>query len=144
MRKTLILVACIILTGNLFAETVKLGPFKMTEIKKKEQKVKMKNVVIKEIKDNIIYLEDGKIKLENSVNDLTLSNPDFMVDFTGNSKKVREIKFPILADIEAIVMIGASEIPYGNVKKVLKIVIKVQGDKEVKKAVKELKEIEKK
>ncbi len=144
MIKTLILIAGIFLTGNLFAETIELGPFKMTKIEEKEEKVKIENIVIKEVKDNIIYLEEGEIKLENSVNDLTSSNPNFIVDFAGYSKKIHEIKFPALADIEAIKMIAPSEIPYGNVKKVLKIVIKAQGDIEVEKAMKEQKKAEEK
>lgn len=134
--KRMILSIFLICTVSLLAEekTIKLGPFIMKKVKETEQKVKLENVVIKKIEDNIIYLENGEIKMEEPVSDVVRSNPNFITDLSGTAKRVQEINFPVVADIEVIEDIKPSEILYGNIKKVLRIVIKgTPSQKEEKK-----------
>lgn len=125
MRKVILMMLSLFVVSLLAEEkAIKLGPFQMIPVKEKEKKVKIENVVIKKIEGDVIYLEDGEIKMETSVSDIMLSNPHFLVDLSGNPRKINEIKFPALVDIEAVVKIGPSELPYRNVRKVLKIIYK--------------------
>lgn len=130
--KKVIFIIFILLMGELLSkEIIKIGSFTLEKVEKKEVKTKIENIIIEKIEDNIIYLREGKIKMKETIDNLIISNPKFITDLSGNPKKVDEIQFPVVADIETITMQGEFlETPEEEPLKVLKIIIKGKTEKE--------------
>ncbi|MEO0267311.1 MAG: hypothetical protein ABIM36_04150 [candidate division WOR-3 bacterium] len=126
-----ILIILIFITGGLFSkEIIKIGSFTLQKVEKKEVRTKIENLIIKKIEGDMVYLKDGNIKLEEIIENIILSNPKFITDLSGNPKKINEIEFPIVADIEAIIMQGEFFENLGEGIKVLKIIIKGKAQEE--------------